>query len=142
MIHADQHGGGNLAVVPVSQILESLKPSTVETLRQPVFHMRVPPEFRKEVSHVTGALVASEGKIRYRREIIKPLGDEAGRALEELDTAIGDSMAKGWAKVLGPDVMKDGTVVCLDNAKWMHARSEVLDPQRWLRRIRWAPEKF
>lgn len=129
-------------MVPVTEILESLKPSTVETLRQPVFQMRVPPEFRKEVSHVTGALVASEEKIRYRREIIEPIGEEAGRALEELDTAIGSSVTMGWAKVLGPDIMKDGTVICLDNARWMHARSEVRDPQRWLRRIRWGPEKF
>lgn len=126
----------------MNTILKSLDPSTVETLRQPVFQMRVPREFQKDVLHVTGGLVASGGKIRYRREIIEPLGDEARRALEELDVAIGSSVSKGWAKVLGSDVMKDGVVVCLDNARWMHARSEVRDPQRWLRRIRWGPERF
>lgn len=92
--------------------------------------------------HVVGALVTPDGKIRFRREIIEPLGTEAERALEELDAVLGNSVSKGWAKVLGKDVMKNGTVVCLDNARWMHARSEVRDPERWLRRIRWGPETF
>lgn len=102
----------------------------------------MPNEFRKDVSHVTGALLTSDAKIRYRREIIQPLGDQAGKALNELDEVLQSSEDNGWVKILGADIMKDGVIVCLDNAKWMHARSEVRDPQRWLRRVRWGPEGF
>ncbi|KAL7266210.1 hypothetical protein RUND412_011253 [Rhizina undulata] len=104
--------------------------------------MKVPKEFHKDVTHLTGALVTSDRKIRYRREIIEPLDKQAEDALDELENALRRSEENGWAKVLGPDVMTDGVVVCLDNAKFMHARSEVKDPQRWLRRVRWGPEMF
>lgn len=104
--------------------------------------MQVPKEFQKDVTHVTGALLTSDGKIRYRREIIEPLNSEAGKALEELDSVLQSSEDNGIARVLGDDIMKDSTIVCLDNAKWMHARSQVRDPQRWLRRVRWGPELF
>ncbi|KAL7267283.1 hypothetical protein RUND412_010138 [Rhizina undulata] len=142
IIHADRFGGGKLRVLPVGDILDTLSSSTLQTLKQPLFRMNVPKEFHKDVTHLTGALVTSDGKIRYRREIIEPLDKQAKEALDELENALRRSEQNGWAKVLGPDVMTDGVVVCLDNAKFMHARSEVKDPQRWLRRVRWGPEMF
>lgn len=142
MIRADRLGGGKLRVLPVNKALEILHHSTLETLKQPMFRIRVPKEFQKDVEHVTGALVTSDAKIRYRREIIEPLDSAAGKALDELDSVLYSSGDDGLAKTLGADIMKDGTVICLDNGRWMHARSEVRDPQRWLRRVRWGPESF
>lgn len=63
---------------------------------------------------------------------------EVEERLEEIDAA-GD---QGPVRLLGEDVMRDGVVVLLDNARWLHARSPVRDQDRWLRRVRWAPEQF
>ena len=50
--------------------------------------------------------------------------------------------ADGAVRLLGGDVMKDRCIVLLDNARWLHARSPIKDSNRWLRRVRFGPEKF
>ena len=86
--------------------------------------------------------MSSDGqrKLRYRREIIQPLTEEAEKALAALDGMLGTLGEDG--KVLGDDVMRDGTVVLVDNARWLHARSQINDTDRLLRRVRWGAEEF
>jgi len=110
-----------------------------------LFKIRVPKEFHKEINYIVGPLLSSDGlrKFRYRRDIIEPLNDEAAAALDEVERSLSlADGADGAVRLLGGDVMKDRYIVLLDNARWLHARSPIKDSKRWLRRVRWGPEKF
>lgn len=105
----------------------------------------MPKEFHKEIDHIVGPLLSTDGlqKLRYRRDIIEPLNEEAAAALDEVERSLEIAgRADGEVRLLGGDVMKDRCIVLLDNAKWLHARSPIKDSHRWLRRIRWGPEAF
>jgi len=70
--------------------------------------------------------------MRYRRKIIdEQLCPEAVPALDELDAAI---------SAVEPLRMRlrSGTILLLDNARFLHARSEVRDPERHLLRMRFS----
>jgi hypothetical protein len=86
--------------------------------------------------------VSSDGqqKLRYRKDIIQPLTEEAEKALAALNEIFG-TLGED-EKEIGDDIMRDGTVILLDNARWLHARTRISDPDRWLRRARWGPEEF
>ena len=144
-MHHDRYGGGKLHLVDTDSILENLSPQAIQTLQSPVFKLGVPKEFHKETDYIIGPLLSTDGlrKFRYRRDVIEPLNDEAAAALVEIERALEIVSREGGAvRLLGQGVMKDKCIVLLDNAKWLHARSLIKDPQRWLRRIRWGPEKF
>jgi alpha-ketoglutarate-dependent taurine dioxygenase len=83
-------------------------------------------------------------KMRYRRDIIEPMNEEAKAALDVLEAALAeiDEGKTPGVNILGPDVMTENAVIVVDNARFLHARSEINDPRRWLRRVRWAPEQF
>lgn len=145
IIHRDRYGGGKLRLVHTDSILENLTPQAIHILQSPLFKIRVPKEFHKEISYIVGPLLSSDGfrKLRYRRDIIEPLNDEAAAALEEVERSVSlVDAADGAVRLLGGDVMKDRCIVLLDNARWLHARSPIKDSKRWLRRVRWGPERF
>lgn len=142
IIHHDRYGGGKLRLVHTDSILKNLTPQIIHILQSPLFKIHVPEEFHKEINYIVGPLLSSDGqrKLRYRRDIIEPLNDEAAAALGEVERSL--LLVDGAARLLGQDVMKDGCIVLLDNARWLHARSPIRDSNRWLRRVRWGPEKF
>jgi len=142
ILHSDRFGGGKLRLVRSDSLLSRLANSSLTTLQSPLYRFAVPKEFHKGVDHIVGPIVSSDGqrKLRYRREIIQPLTEEAEKALAALDGMLGTLGEDG--KVLGGDVMRDGTVVLVDNARWLHARSQISDTDRLLRRVRWGAEKF
>jgi alpha-ketoglutarate-dependent taurine dioxygenase len=125
-------------------------------LQAPQFTFRVPREFSKETDHVIGAILMGPSpstsprednafwKMRYRRDVIDPMNEEAQAALDKLEEVLAelDGRKGSGVNILGPDVMTEDAVVVVDNARFLHARSEINDPRRWLRRVRWAPEVF
>jgi len=109
-----------------------------------LFNLRVPAEFDKGVEGHVGALLdVSKGynKLRYRHDVTTPLDRKAKACLEELESVLKEHDEE-LRVVVGSDVMRDGTVILLDNARWLHARSEIRDQRRHLRRLRWGAEKF
>ncbi|KAA8898496.1 hypothetical protein FN846DRAFT_892780 [Sphaerosporella brunnea] len=149
ILHPDNCGGGQLRLLSVPHLLERFSKQTLTALRTPQFKFRVPREFSKDKDHVIGSILmflplVPCWKMRYRRDIIEPLNEEAQVALGALEEAlaeIDEGKAPG-VSILGPDVMTENAVVVVDNARFLHARSEIKDPKRWLRRVRWAPEFF
>ncbi|KAL8651648.1 MAG: hypothetical protein Q9210_003136 [Variospora velana] len=150
VLHADRNGGGTLSALNVSRALEKLKPATFESLSRPEFRIKVPPEFAKGVDSITGCLVGrgeelSGVHIRYRADIIEPLSSDASDALEEVGQLLasgGDTDARDAQVDFSPDVLTDNTIVLMDNTRWLHARNEVRDPVRHLRRVRWGQREF
>ncbi|CAL8582795.1 hypothetical protein XPA_008439 [Xanthoria parietina] len=150
VLHADRRGGGTLSALNVSRALKKLKPATFETLSRPEFRIKVPPEFAKGVDNITGCLVGKgeEGsgvRIRYRADIIEPLSSGASDALAEVHELLAssrDTDARDVQVDLSPQVLPDNAIVLMDNGRWLHARNEVRDPERHLRRVRWGRRKF
>ncbi|KAF8244005.1 hypothetical protein K440DRAFT_605498 [Wilcoxina mikolae CBS 423.85] len=142
VIRSDRLGGGKLRLVRSDSIISRLDDSSLASLQSPLYRIDVPKEFHKGIDHIIGPIVSSDGqrKLRYRRDIIQPLTEEAGKALAALDdifATLGED-----EEVVGDDVMSDGTVILVDNARLLHARTRISDPNRWLRRVRWGQEVF
>ncbi|KAF8529929.1 hypothetical protein BDD12DRAFT_800179 [Trichophaea hybrida] len=142
VIHSDRLGGGKLRLVRSDTIVSRLDDSSLASLQSPLYRIDVPKEFHKGVDHIIGPIVSSDGqrKLRYRRDIIQPLTEEAEKALATLDdifATLGED-----EEVAGDDMMRDGTVILVDNARLLHARTHISDPNRWLRRVRWGQEAF
>jgi hypothetical protein len=98
---------------------------------------------------------AEQFRIRFRSDIITPLTDEASVALSELNEilarigpqndiseAIDGQQREEMCLNLTADMLPSGSIILLDNGRWLHARNEVKDPSRHLRRIRWGARKF
>ncbi|KAJ6263983.1 hypothetical protein Dda_0121 [Drechslerella dactyloides] len=142
VIHADRYGGGALSIVRTKDIIQELSEEAISSLSQPEFILDVPGEFDKGIGSLTGSLIDmsnNDPKLRYRRDIIHPLTQRAQLALDELDAVLDDCRSK---KVMKAEDLPDGMVIVLDNAKWLHARNQVNDPNRHLRRVRWNAQPF
>ncbi|KAI0142235.1 hypothetical protein GGR57DRAFT_495676 [Xylariaceae sp. FL1272] len=149
VIRADQCGGGTLSVLNVDTLLSLLSPTTVETLCKKEFRIVVPPEFLKSEHkrEITGSVLrmdAVEGKmqLRFRQDIIHASTERGEAALAEFQKALAESRAKGQVFDLAPNVLPRGSVVLIDNRRWLHARNYVRDPKRHLRRVRWDAQPF
>ncbi|KAK2483478.1 hypothetical protein H9L39_05270, partial [Fusarium oxysporum f. sp. albedinis] len=101
----DRYGGGTLSAMNVASLIKFLSSET-----------------RK-------ALMAPEG------DIITPLTTRAEQALEELRAVLvrREVQAHSAMNLRSSDLPK-GSILLMDNRRWMHARNEINDPERHLRR--------
>ncbi|KAI1809585.1 hypothetical protein GGS20DRAFT_274264 [Poronia punctata] len=149
VLHADQCGGGTLSVLDASCLLKVLSPTIVESLCRQEFRITVPPEFIKseDQKDIVGSVMRVNGakgtvELRFRQDIIHAFTESGRVALEELGKALSDSSIRKHVLDLAPDVMPRGSIIVIDNRRWLHARNEVRDPDRHLRRVRWDAEPF
>ncbi|KAL9636310.1 MAG: hypothetical protein Q9204_002312 [Flavoplaca sp. TL-2023a] len=150
VLHADRNGGGTLSALKVSRALDKLRPATFESLSRPEFLIKVPPEFAKGADNIIGCLVGkgeeeSGVRIRYRADIVEPLSSNASDALGEVHRLLascGNMDARDARVDFTPEVLPDNAIVLMDNRRWLHARNEVRDPERHLRRVRWGRRAF
>ncbi|RAH65653.1 uncharacterized protein BO66DRAFT_197895 [Aspergillus aculeatinus CBS 121060] len=149
VLREDRCGGGTLSVMNVERIGSLLSPSTCAALHRPEFRIAVPPEFVKcSTKHDTvGSLMAAgaEGShwtIRFREDLVTPLTAEAALALQELKECLHGLSVQGEPLHLTPDTLPRGSVILMDNFRWLHARNQVMDPERHLRRVRWDARPF
>ncbi|KAL8744581.1 MAG: hypothetical protein Q9190_003194 [Brigantiaea leucoxantha] len=150
VLHADRHGGGTLSALNVARILGKLRPTAYESLRRDEFRIRVPPEFAKGLDSIAGCLVGTvkeepDLRIRFRSDIIQPQSERASDALKALNQILSLGREADVQDVqlnLSPEMLPDNTIVLMDNGRWLHARTEVRDPRRHLRRIRWGRQEF
>ncbi|KAH6647205.1 hypothetical protein BKA67DRAFT_595270 [Truncatella angustata] len=152
-LHVLQHdrlGGGSLAIMNVQKLTELLSPDTQTSLMQQDYRFLVPPEFTKEPAkkEIVGSVLASRREfqpymMRFRRDIIKPLTERASKALQELDMSLSDDKAKEYSTLyLRSTDLPAGSIILVDNRRWLHARSNIKDPERHLRRVRWDAIPF
>lgn len=149
VIQPDQCGGGTFSTLNVQRIVDYLSPSTKAALCRPEYRITVPPEFVRcsTQRHIIGAVLASDqagapAMIRFREDIITPLSVEASDAMEELRNVLLSPDVRGDILHLTPETMPQGSVLLMDNRRWLHARNEVKDPERHLRRVRWDAIPF
>jgi alpha-ketoglutarate-dependent taurine dioxygenase len=149
VIQEDRCGGGTLSMMNVEKFSSLLSPSTHATLLKPEFRIDVPPEFVKNDTkrYITGGLLASDGSgspsmVRFREDITTPLTADATAALADFKQCLLDPRAEAGTLHLTPDCLPQGSIVLMDNTRWLHARNEVKDPERHLRRVRWDVRPF
>ncbi|KAJ5467232.1 hypothetical protein N7475_004984 [Penicillium sp. IBT 31633x] len=147
VLQHDRYGGGTLSVLSVERLREFLSPATRSALLEPEYRITIPAEFIKNDNHqhIIGSILAAgeDGQsdtIRYRGEIITPISERASKALEELTRAL--EHLESSAIHLTPDVLPKGSIILLDNRRWLHARNGINDPERHLRRVRWDATPF
>ncbi|KAL6712902.1 hypothetical protein ACLMJK_009457 [Lecanora helva] len=150
VLQADQCGGGTLSVLNVSRLLHRLDDSAYESLSRPDFRITVPQEFFKGTDTINGNVVTEDENrggtcIRYRSDIIRPLSSSAERALEALNALLASS-AEATVKDIRIDMtsqdLPNNSIVLIDNGRWLHARTEIKDLGRHLRRVRWGRRDF
>lgn len=140
-------------MVKLDKVLKHLGKEAVETLSREEFRIEVPPEFENGTKSVIGPVLkpigggeefTKEMKCRYRADIIHPLTEKATSALEDLKKALAQARTDNSdiCLNLSPEMIPNGTILLMDNGRWLHARNEVKDPERHLRRIRWDAREF
>lgn len=150
VLQHDRFGGGTLSVMNVQRLTELLSPDTRASLMRQDYGIRVPPEFIKkpETQEIVGSVLAARQDVqpcmmRFRRDIIKPLTERASRALQELDMSLRDTKAQAQSTLhLTSTDLSAGSIILVDNRRWLHARSNIKDPKRHLRRVRWDAVPF
>ncbi|KAJ6523992.1 hypothetical protein B0H19DRAFT_846788, partial [Mycena capillaripes] len=141
-VHPDKLGGGIFRVLPAEDLVSLLHPRSVEALLRTELDFQVPAEFYKGRETNKGRLLELDpttGKylLRFRRDILAdpPSADPAANAaVEELNSLLEGPKAKGWR--FADDVVKENVVLLMDNARFLHMRTEILDRRRLLRRVR------
>ncbi|KAM5516723.1 taurine catabolism dioxygenase [Fusarium oxysporum f. sp. phaseoli] len=148
VLQHDRYGGGTLSAMNVASLIEFLSSETRKALMAPEFRMKIPPEFNKDPkkSFITGSILAPDPHstiIRYRGDIVTPLTTRAEQALEELRAVLvrREVQAHSAMHLRSSDLPK-GSILLMDNRRWMHARNEINDPERHLRRVRWDARPF
>lgn len=142
IIQPDEMGGGVFRVLPAEKLVESLGPTATRALLNTEFDIQVPDEFYKGKASNKGKLLEIDpvtGKylLRFRKDILpNPPSEsaEACQAVEELNRLLDDPDIAGWR--FGPEVFKKNVVLLMDNARFLHMRSEIKDKRRLLRRVR------
>ncbi|KAB8237914.1 uncharacterized protein BDW43DRAFT_321106 [Aspergillus alliaceus] len=149
VLREDRCGGGTLSVMNVGKLSSLLSPTTCAALLRPEFRIDVPPEFVKSDAkrQIIGSLLASDvsgvpSMVRFREDIVTPLSIGAAAALAELKSCLLGLEVQSETLHLTPACLPQGSVVLMDNCRWLHARNEVRDPARHLRRVRWDPRAF
>ncbi|KAH8200300.1 hypothetical protein TruAng_005516 [Truncatella angustata] len=154
VLQHDKFGGGTLSAMNIQRLNQSLSPSTQASLMRPEYCINIPKEFVKDPAKqkIVGNLMAIDQEsqscmIRFRRDIITPLTGRASKALEELDVCLQSTGAAAQSE--SPFVVHltaadfpTGTIIMMDNRRWLHARNHINDPKRHLRRIRWDAIPF
>ncbi|KAI0537866.1 hypothetical protein GGR58DRAFT_470139 [Xylaria digitata] len=154
VLQHDRFGGGTLSAMNIQRLNESLSLSTQASLMRPEYSIDIPKEFVKDPAKqkIIGNLMAIDQEsqscmMRFRRDILTPLTERAARALEELDACL--QITGAGAQSESPSTVHltsadfpTGTIIMMDNRRWLHARNNINDPKRHLRRLRWDAIPF
>ncbi len=156
VIHEDRCGGGFFRIMALDDLCDFIGEENMKVLESDEFEIVVPPEFRKDDGKVSviGAVITPavfDGTrhysprhhrcLRFRADITRGLTPRAEAALAKLCEGIKTADERNCLWRLGQSEMQPGTILFCDNARYLHSRTAIKDPQRWLKRIRMHPKK-
>lgn len=148
VLQHDRFGGGTLSAMNIQRLNQSLSPTTQASLMRREYSISIPKEFVKDPARqeIIGNLMAFDQEtqscmMRFRRDILTPLTERASKALEELDACLAQKETPSTVH-LTSSAFPTGTIILMDNRRWLHARNNINDPKRHLRRLRWDAVPF
>ena len=132
VIHEDTLGGGITRLIDFFDIAPNLDEMMKEILSQD-FKTKIPREFMKDKEYSVAPIFLEKNRIAYRRECIieSELSKEKIAVLDNLDTLI-NHQRPNYSFVLPRNF-----VLFLDNTRILHARTEIKDENRHLKRVRY-----
>jgi alpha-ketoglutarate-dependent taurine dioxygenase len=135
VVREDREGGGTTLVLAVAPLLNRVSDEARHILGSTKFRIRVPTEFDKGVPHRDLPVLLDNCRLRYRREIIDATACTPAQvaAMDRLDDAIASADPMRLQ-------LRSGMILLLDNALFLHARTEVRDRERHLLRMRFNIE--
>jgi alpha-ketoglutarate-dependent taurine dioxygenase len=131
VVRADSRGGGLSLFARVKDVLDKLSLADQEVLKGD-FTFKIPAEFHKGVNRRRLPILANDS-FRYRREILLDCTRVQEEVLDKMEEAL---TAPG---IVFRCRLERGTVLLLDNHRYLHGRTTILDPERHLRRVRFQP---
>ncbi|RAK99976.1 Clavaminate synthase-like protein [Aspergillus ibericus CBS 121593] len=150
VLQPDRHGGGTLSIMSIAQLAGLLSPATQAVLQQREYQITIPSEFVKHPhqTHVLESILGVHAgdkppAIRFREDIIVPLSPRAAAAMSKLKQALHalENSPQSILRLTAAD-LPEGSIILLDNHRWLHARDDIKDPARHLRRVRWNSVPF
>ncbi|KAI1826000.1 hypothetical protein F4861DRAFT_146459 [Xylaria intraflava] len=150
VLQPDRYGGGVLSLMNVERLSEQLSSSTREALMRPEYKITTPPEFIKdsEAQHITRELLSPDSSgqpsvMRFRGDIVTPVNNIAAQALEDLGRVMKAATTQPHVTMhLTAADLPERSIVLVNNRRWLHSRTDVKDPERHLRRVRWDAVPF
>ncbi len=136
VVREDAFGGGVSQLIEGRKLLTLLSNETKQVLHS-LYRVHVPDEFYKDHHFEQVPILDDEMNFRFRRDIIirESCTHEQLKALRELETLLSNE------KIIESKFLPAGTMLFLDNGKFLHARTEVKDKDRHLLRMRFQPNK-
>jgi|SRR3989344_3360268 len=132
VLQTDREGGGYTTLVDTRNIFPLCDKATIENLKK-IYRFSVPREFFKGKNHLEAPIILENGGIRYRRECIMEefCSSEQFVSLNRFDELINrPEFATSF-------LIPSGSVLFVDNTRYLHGRTEIKDPERHLQRIRY-----
>lgn len=144
VLKKDALNGGQTLLIKFDDVLKNLSLSEIDLLSSTQIKLKIPNEFKKS-SHQENFILCTilsprkdcfnNRLIRYRYDIIldrNSLTDEYKKALEKFESLI-DIEKSELIKYIN---LRDNQIMIVDNSRWLHGRTQILDPNRHLVRIR------
>ncbi|CAG8227636.1 unnamed protein product [Penicillium salamii] len=150
VLQPDRCGGGTLSALRIERVCSLLSADAQSALFKPEFEIKIPPEFVKDPTKgsILGSILSNSARdksivMRYREDIIAPITASASLALKELRSALKElELSHDAILHLKSEDMPEGSIILFDNRRWLHARNQIKDPNRHLRRVRWNAIPF
>ena len=132
VVEPDQNGGGKNLLVSSNTIIQNLSQPALSVLMDTDYTFKVPPEFYKGIDTIRAPIISHNMNLRYRLELIEQSDCTTAQinALNELTQIIAnpDNLTR---LSLGKNQL-----LLLDNKRFLHARTQIKDKNRHLKRIR------
>ncbi|KAI1264608.1 hypothetical protein F5Y18DRAFT_417585 [Xylariaceae sp. FL1019] len=137
VLQHDRFGGGTLSLMNTNRLIEYLSTSTRDVLMRPEYRITIPPEFAKSPvqQYIQASLLRSDASsesslIRYREDILTATTEKAAQALKQLKETLQNCEVR--TTHLTARDLPSGSIILIDNRRWLHARTQVRDPSRHL----------
>jgi len=128
VIEEDQCDGGHLEIIRLDDVLKLLSDEIRQNLLEENFRISIPKEFRQSanVDHIDGPILLDEKRIRFRYDI---LSNGNQKILDEFNEKL-QLVERHRPK------LRKFSMILLNNQRYLHGRTKVLDKNRHLLRIR------
>ena len=140
VLSQDVFGGGLNRLLSGSVLLRVLSPGMRSVLSREDFVFQIPAEFDKESGELSDPRVTKQSILmlpsyrwRFRSDIVS--GPNAPHAVRHLEELLRTPSLSTTMRLI------PGSVLFLDNGRFFHSRSQVLDASRWLKRVRFSLEE-